>query len=155
VMLDDEQIPYWQMAQHDLEIGNLSSARLNLAYSALYIETPAVTAAGWIHLAGAEGQPDAARDRLENLPGILEINYWGYNDYPNPLKFEVLPFQIAPGFIKVTEDGGHLDALAELVKLQIEEGGCEEAAHTWEVLQRELSAGEWTPDGYPPAPACP
>jgi hypothetical protein len=60
-----------------------------------------------------------------------------------------------PGFLKIDDDSEKFAALHELVQIQVQEGDCQAAARTWKVLQRELRAGEWLDDGYPPAPACP
>jgi tetratricopeptide (TPR) repeat protein len=143
--------PYWMLARIALDGNDFPSARLNLALSGLYRETPSATAAGWVEFARREGTTQNIRDRFEALVNNTESNYWGFDHY----LFQRFPYKIVPGFMKIEEDGGQFAALEELLQIQINEGDCEAAVHTWAVLQRELRAGEWSPQGYPPAPACP
>jgi O-antigen ligase/tetratricopeptide (TPR) repeat protein len=152
---DDQETPYWQAARAALESNDFSDARVNLAMSSLYKETSTATVAGWAELAKREGNTEEARNQLEFLVDSVEDNYWGLNIYIFRFGFRRFSFGVVPGFLKIDDDSEKFAALHELVQIQVQEGDCQAAARTWKVLQRELRAGEWLDDGYPPAPACP
>jgi hypothetical protein len=62
------------------------------------------------------------------------------------------PYDIVPGYLQLDTDYGQSAALFQFHHLLQSQGGCQEAAHTWDVLQREVRGGSLEP--IPPAPTC-
>jgi tetratricopeptide (TPR) repeat protein len=150
---------HWEISQRSLNAGDLAQAQLELAVSGLFDESPTAQAVTLAALNLARTSAPADHDPFEGFLPAVESGYWGNTQEERPYNHYFwrrgLMTFVVPGYIRVSEDTGQFDMLRRLHAAQSAARQCEQAAFTWQVLQREMFAGERPAGGYPPAPVCP
>jgi tetratricopeptide (TPR) repeat protein len=149
---------YWQQARMEIASGELQAARANLALGQINAEPADALLMTRALLAETQNQPDLAASEDKALVANLLEAYWNfpgpsdvYNLYHRRRGF---PSAVVPGYLKILDFYGQAEALGKFYALQVSQGDCAQAMHTWDVWQLVRTGGQALTDAQP-EPACP
>lgn len=153
----EQPIPYWKQAAADLQNGDTAAYKKNIMFSEIYREPAAARLASLTASTTLQGT-NKDEHILETLLWSVQSRYgYFYGDgylYNSAYNRSGLSRMIVPGYIMVSENNLQFSGLEKLYEIQVSEENCSEALFTWEVLQRELHAGELNKAKIPSSSLC-